>query len=64
MKILFAGTPKIALKTLETLHESEHDLVGAICAEEKRSGRGLKFVKSPIRVFAEEKKIKIFSFHF
>ena len=41
MKILFAATPKIALKTLETLYESEHDLVGVICAEEKRSGRGL-----------------------
>ena len=62
MKIIFAATPKIALKTLETLYESEHDLVGVICAEEKRSGRGLKFVKSPIRVFAEEKKIKIFSY--
>ena len=62
MKILFAATPKIALRTLETLYESEHDLVGVICAEEKRSGRGLKFVKSPIRVFAEEKKIKIFSY--
>ena len=62
MKIIFAATPKIALKTLETIYESEHDLVGVICAEEKRSGRGLKFVKSPIKVFAEEKKIKIFSY--
>ena len=62
MNILFAATPKIALKTLETIYESNHDLVGVICAEEKRSGRGLKFVKSPIRVFAEEKKIKIFSY--
>ena len=62
MNILFAATPKIALKTLETIYESRHDLVGVICAEEKRSGRGLKFVKSPIRVFAEEKKIKIFSY--
>jgi methionyl-tRNA formyltransferase len=63
MKILFAATPKIALKTLETIYESKHDLVGVICAEEKRSGRGLKFVKSPIRIFAEEKKIKIFSYN-
>jgi methionyl-tRNA formyltransferase len=62
MNILFAATPKIALKTLETIYESKHDLVGVICAEEKRSGRGLKFVKSPIRIFAEEKKIKIFSY--
>ena len=62
MNILFAATPKIALKTLEAIYESKHDLVGVICAEEKRSGRGLKFVKSPIRVFAEEKKIKIFSY--
>ena len=62
MNILFAATPKIALKTLKTVFESKHDLVGVICAEEKRSGRGLKFVKSPIRVFAEEKKIKIFSY--
>ena len=63
MNIIFASTPKIALKTLETIYESKHDLVGVICAEEKRSGRGLKFVKSPIRVFAEEKKIKIFSYN-
>ena len=62
MNILFAATPKIALKTLETIYESKHDLVGVICAEEKRSGRGLKFVRSPTRVFAEEKKIKIFSY--
>ena len=63
MKILFAATPKIALKTLETIYESKHDLDGVICAEEKRSGRGLKFVKSPIRVFAEEREIKIFSYN-
>ena len=62
MKILFAATPKIALKTLETIYESKHNLVGVVCSEEKRSGRGLKFVKSPIRVFAEEKKINIFSY--
>tara|TARA_B100000579_G_scaffold437392_1_gene466536 strand:- start:2431 stop:3363 length:933 start_codon:yes stop_codon:yes gene_type:complete len=62
MNILFAATPKIALKTLETIYESKHDLVGVVCAEEKRSGRGLKFVKSPIRVFAEKRKIKIFSY--
>jgi methionyl-tRNA formyltransferase len=62
MNILFAATPKIALETLETIYESKHDLVGVVCAEEKRSGRGLKFVKSPIRIFAEEKKIKIFSY--
>jgi methionyl-tRNA formyltransferase len=62
MNILFAATPKIALKTLETIYESNHDLVGVVCAEEKRSGRGLKFIKSPIRIFAEDKGIKIFSF--
>ena len=62
MNILFAATPKIALKTLETIYESKHNLIGVVCAEEKRSGRGLKFIKSPIRVFAEEKKIKIFSY--
>tara|TARA_B100001559_G_scaffold194250_1_gene162436 strand:- start:258 stop:1190 length:933 start_codon:yes stop_codon:yes gene_type:complete len=62
MNILFAATPKIALKTLESIYESKHDLVGVVCAEEKRSGRGLKYVKSPIRIFAEERKIKIFSY--
>jgi methionyl-tRNA formyltransferase len=56
MNILFAATPKIAL------YESKHDLVGVVCAEEKRSGRGLKFIKSPIRIFAEDKGIKIFSY--
>ena len=62
MNILFAATPKIALKTLEAIYESKHDLIGVVCTEEKRSGRGLKFIKSPIRIFAEDKGIKIFSF--
>ena len=54
MNILFAATPQIALETLKTIHESEHNLVGVVCGEEKRSGRGLKINKSPIKVFAEE----------
>ena len=33
MNILFAATPKIALKTLEIIYESKHDLVGVICAQ-------------------------------
>ena len=62
MNILFAATPQIALETLKTIHESEHNLVGVVCGEEKRSGRGLKINKSPIKVFAEEEEIKIFSY--
>ena len=62
MNILFAATPQIALETLKTIHESEHNLVGVLCGEEKRSGRGLKINKSPIKVFAEEEEIKIFSY--
>lgn len=62
MNILFAATPQIALETLKTIYESNHNLVGVVCGEEKRSGRGLKITKSPIKVFAEEKKIRIFSY--
>ena len=62
MNILFAATPEIALETLEVIYHSKHELLGVVCSEEKRSGRGLKIKKSPIRNFAEEKKVKIFSY--
>ena len=47
MNILFAATPEIALETLEVIYHSKHELLGVVCSEEKRSGRGCLLYTSP-----------------
>lgn len=63
MKILFAATPKIALKTLKEIHSSSHEVVFVLTSEEKPSGRGLKIRKSPISEFAISEGIEIRNQH-
>lgn len=59
MKILFAGTPEIGLKTLKEIHSSSHEVVCVLTSEEKPSGRGLKMKKSPVSKFAISEGIEI-----
>ena len=40
MRVLFAGTPEVALPTLEALIASEHDVVGVLTRADARKGRG------------------------
>ena len=59
LKIVFAGTPKFAESYLSSLINSKHDIVGVFTQPSKRSGRGLKFNHSPVRITAAEHKIDI-----
>ncbi|GAB2769562.1 methionyl-tRNA formyltransferase [Nocardioides salsibiostraticola] len=54
MRVVFAGTPEVALPALEAVAASHHELVGVITRPDAPSGRGRKLVASPVAQRAEE----------
>lgn len=48
MRLVFAGTPEVALPALDALIDSEHDLVGVVTRPDAPSGRGRSLVASPV----------------
>lgn len=53
MRILFTGTPKIAVSALEYL-ASHHDIAAVVCAPDARVGRKAILTPPPIKVCAEK----------
>ena len=53
------GTPSFAVKTLETILDSHHQVVGVVTAMDKPAGRGKKIKESDITVFAKEQGLNI-----
>ncbi|GMA25934.1 hypothetical protein GCM10025864_36930 [Luteimicrobium album] len=54
MRLLFAGTPDVAVPSLEALLGSRHEVVAALTRPDARVGRGRALTPSPVRVRAEE----------
>ncbi|MFT4011454.1 MAG: methionyl-tRNA formyltransferase [Nocardioidaceae bacterium] len=48
MRVVFAGTPEVALPSLEAIAASPHELVGVITRPDARAGRGRTLVASPV----------------
>ena len=59
MRLAFAGTPEVALPSLEALLSSEHDVVAVITRPDARAGRGRGLLPSPVRVRAEEAGLEV-----
>jgi methionyl-tRNA formyltransferase len=61
LKIVFAGTPEFAVPTLKALiGDADFDVVAVITQEDKPVGRKQIMTPPPVKVVAEENKIKIF----
>ncbi len=60
MKIVFFGTNQFAVISLEALCNSRHELAAVVTQPDKKRGRGLKLAFSPVKVFAEERGLKIY----
>ncbi len=61
IKVVFFGTPKIALKSLEYLIKSKNiDVVAVVTQPDKPSGRGYKLTMSPIKKCAIENNLPVF----
>jgi methionyl-tRNA formyltransferase len=59
MRVVFAGTPEVALPSLRAIAESGHELVGVVTRPDAPQGRGRKLVASPVAQLAEELGIKV-----
>ena len=60
MRVVFAGTPEVAVPTLRRLLESEHEVVGVISRPDAVSGRGRKVSRSPVALSADEAGVEVF----
>ena len=49
MRIVFMGTPDFAVPTLETLIQSEHEVVGVVTQPDRPKGRSGKLQFSPVK---------------
>lgn len=59
LRIVFMGTPSFAVKTLETILDSHHQVVGVVTAMDKPAGRGKKIKESDVTVFAKEQGLNV-----
>lgn len=61
IRVVFFGTPKIALKSLEYLYNSDKiDVAGVVTQPDKPSGRGHKLTMPPLKEFAIAHNIPVF----
>lgn len=60
MRILFMGTPDISVPTLETLIESEHEVVGVVSQPDRPKGRGKQLQPTPVKEVAIKYDIPVF----
>ena len=54
MRVVFAGTPEVAVPVLDAIAASAHRLVGVVTRPDAPAGRGRRVVASPVAVRAEE----------
>ncbi len=54
MRLLFAGTPEVALPSLARLLASPHEVVAVLTRPDAPAGRGRRLAPSPVRVAAEQ----------
>ncbi len=54
MRVVFAGTPEVALPSLRAIAASRHELVGVVTRPDARAGRGRAVHPSPVKAAALE----------
>ncbi|MCX6174188.1 MAG: methionyl-tRNA formyltransferase [Ignavibacteriales bacterium] len=61
MKIVFMGTPKFAIPSLQKILESKHQVMAVVSAPDKERGRGRQITYSPVKEFALENKLEVYN---
>lgn len=60
MRIIFMGTPKIALPSLERISRSSHTIEAVFTQPGRASGRGRAITQPPVRTWASERGMRVF----
>ncbi|GAA1630196.1 methionyl-tRNA formyltransferase [Georgenia ruanii] len=59
MRLLFAGTPEVALPSLRTLLASDHEVAAVLTRPDTRKGRGRTLAASPVAELARARGITV-----
>lgn len=59
MKLVFAGTPRVAVPSLEALMGSRHEVVAVVTRPDATAGRGRRLTPSPVALRAAELGLEV-----
>jgi methionyl-tRNA formyltransferase len=59
VRLVFAGTPTVALPSLEAIAGAGHELLAVVTRPDAPSGRGRRLVRSPVGAWADEHGIEV-----
>ena len=59
MRLVFAGTPAVAVPSLDAIARSGHELVAVVTRPDAPAGRGRQLVRSPVGAWADERGIEV-----
>src|SRR5215472_7715459 len=59
MRLVFAGTPEVALPSMDAIAASEHELVAVVTRPDAPAGRGRTVARSPVGAWADERAIPV-----
>lgn len=60
MNIVFMGTPDFARYSLQKLYENGHSIKAVISQPDKKSGRGMNLVSTPVKEYALSKGLTVY----
>lgn len=60
MNILFMGTPDFARDSLKALYEAKYNIVGVVTNPDKKQGRKMKLICSPVKEYAINNNLEIY----
>jgi len=61
VRIIFWGTPEYSIASLDIFIKSKHEVIGVVSQPDKKRSRGNKLISSPVKSFAEQKSLKIYT---
>ncbi|GLZ75253.1 methionyl-tRNA formyltransferase [Actinorhabdospora filicis] len=59
MRLVFAGTPEVAIPALDAIESSGHELLAVLTRPDARTGRGRKVSRSPVAEWADDRNIEV-----
>ncbi|MDX2164406.1 MAG: methionyl-tRNA formyltransferase [Gammaproteobacteria bacterium] len=60
MRIIFAGTPELAVPILDALIQSPHEIVAVYTQPDRPAGRGRQLHESPVKQLAKKYRLPVF----
>lgn len=59
MRLVFAGTPSVAIPPLDAIEASGHELIAVVTRPDAPAGRGRRLVRSPAGAWADERGVEV-----